>query len=178
MPILKLNIAKITFDSKIRRITDIAFINGNLRFRCQRCAVFCCKLGAPPLSRSDMKRLKQAGYRTKDFIDAASTDDSLSGEKKNFLKHREDGSCIFLQQDKEGESYACSIYKNRPLLCRLYPFEFVPTGPSAGILRLVPCCNGLNTPDGDLVDRRFIEKNLWEAIIDRLKTHEDSSFPG
>jgi Fe-S-cluster containining protein len=166
---LELNVAKIAFDPKIRRITNIVFINNNLRFRCQRCAVFCCKLGAPPLSKSDMKRLKQAGYCTKDFIDATSTEDSASGEKKSFLKNKEDSSCIFLQRGKESEFYACSIYKSRPSLCRLYPFEFVPTSLSTGILRLIPCCNGLNAPDGELVNRRFIEKNLLEAIINSLK---------
>jgi Fe-S-cluster containining protein len=181
VPMLELNIAKISFDPKIHRITNIAFIKSDLRFRCQRCAVFCCKLGAPSLSKSDMKRLKQADYRTKDFIDATSIEDSTSGDKKNFLKHKEDGSCIFLQKDKEAESYACGIYKNRPSLCRLYPFEFVPTGLSAGILRLIPCCNGLNIPDGDPVDRRFIEKNLLEAIINSLKRnpklHNESTTP-
>jgi Fe-S-cluster containining protein len=166
---LEPDVAKISFDPKIRHITNIVFINNNLRFRCKRCAVFCCKLGAPSLSKSDKKRLKQTGYRAKDLLDATSTKDSSPGEKKSLLKHREDGSCIFLQRDKESKSYACSIYKNRPSLCRLYPFEFVPTGPSAGILRLIPCCNGLNTPDGDLVNRRFIEKNLIEAIIDGFK---------
>jgi Fe-S-cluster containining protein len=171
VPMLELNLAKIAYNPKTRRITDIEFIKTNLTFRCQRCAVFCCKLGAPQLSESDIECLKKVGYYTNNFIDATLNGDALSRERKKFLKHKEDGSCIFLQQDEEGKSFTCGIYEVRPSLCRLYPFEFVPTSPHTGVLRLIPCCNGLNAKDGEPVDRKFIEENLLEAIIDCLKVN-------
>ncbi len=155
-------IAELTFDPKTKRLTKIKFLRKNLRFKCQRCAVFCCKLGGPTLNVKDLQRLGQANVKEKNFIE------SLKGDVGICLKETEDGSCALLEYDVESKRHVCSIYDSRPSLCRLYPFEFTPTGPNAGMLRTIPFCNGLNAADGKLVDQEFIEKNLLESIIDTL----------
>jgi Fe-S-cluster containining protein len=159
-------IAKITFSSELRHIEDILFFRRGLRFKCKRCAVFCCKLGGPQLTEKDLEHLKNAGYRQVDSLALSSKEETKQrfGEKR-VLKQREDGSCIFLQNNGE-EAYRCGIYELRPALCRLYPFEFERTGLNTGVLRFIPCCNGLNARDGSLVDERFVEEELLEAILD------------
>ena len=112
--------------------------------------MFCCKLGGPKLSRRDTNRLKQAGYKTSEFLNA---DDKS-------LRSKADGSCIFLSIDTTTQLYKCSVYSLRPTLCRLYPFHFEKSGHNSYNLILIPCCNGLNTEEGDSIDMNFLAKTV------------------
>ncbi len=162
-------IAKITWNPETLEITDITLSRKDLRFKCRRCAVFCCKLGGPKVFEKDLKPLRAAGFEPMEFLVHLSA--NQTGQRnvcELVLKQREDGSCIFLQHDVEGKVHRCSIYDLRPSLCRLYPFEFQRTSPNTGILRFIPCCNGLNASDGLLVDRKFIEKYLLSPLLDLL----------
>ena len=119
------------------------------------------------MSREDIQRLRLAGYEPDDFLDVA-TDGrfGLEGGGKSVMKQRENGSCVFLEYDGGNKVYRCIVYEFRPALCRLYPFEFKRTGVNTGLLRVIPCCNGLNVCDGALVDRGFVEERLLGVILD------------
>jgi Fe-S-cluster containining protein len=84
------------------------------------------------------------------------------------LKNKEDGSCIFLKFDAEKNRYECLIYDFRPALCRLYPFDSERASHSSIILKFIPCCRGLNNPDGELVDEEFINNHLLDALLDAV----------
>jgi len=163
-------IAEISWNLYTRELVDIVFFEKNLRFKCRRCAVFCCKLGGPRVTENDQKRLRAAGFEPMEVLVHQSANQTGQWNVSELvLKQKEDGSCIFLQHDVEGKVHRCSIYDLRPSLCRLYPFEFQKTGQGTGLLRLIPCCNGLNTREGSLVERGFIEKHLLGAIMDLLQ---------
>ena len=161
---MNMTIAEITMDPKTKRIANMVLFRKDHRFKCQRCAIFCCRLGGPKINNKDLQRLKQAGYDAKNFVKNVKKENV----NKGFLKEKEDGSCVFLEYSDKSKKYACLIYNFRPSVCRLYPFEFTLTSPNVGILRVIPCCNGLNVLDGELVNQKFVEKNLLEAIIDSL----------
>jgi Fe-S-cluster containining protein len=161
---LNFAIAEITLNLETKRITNIVLLKKDLRFKCQRCAVFCCRLGGPRLNDKDFQRLRQAGYGNKNYM----RNTGKKGDKGKFLNEKEDGSCIFLEESDEIKEHMCVIYDFRPSLCKLYPFEFTSTGPNMGVLKIIPCCNGLNAIDGELIDKKFVEKNLFEAIVDHL----------
>ncbi|MDP3027729.1 MAG: YkgJ family cysteine cluster protein [Nanoarchaeota archaeon] len=73
-------------------------------FKCARCGK-CCRFKVEP-SEEDIKRIKKAGK--KDFMQG------------KFLKRaKEDKKCIFLTSKKG--VVKCSIYKNRPEICRKWP---------------------------------------------------------
>ncbi len=76
---------------------------------------------------------------------------------------------VFLEYDNGSKQHACFIYDLRPSLCRLYPFKFTLMSPNTGVLKNIPCCNSINAADGELVDQKFVEKNLFESIMDSLK---------
>ena len=165
--VLDEEIAEIRLNPETRKISDISFSRRDLRFKCQRCAVFCCKLGGPRLSEVDTERLRRAGCEPTDFLDMATDRRSELENAGGFaMKQKEDGSCIFLECDDSGRNYSCSVYESRPALCRLYPFEIKRTGLSTVLLRAIPCCNGLNACDGALVDRGFVEERLLGLISD------------
>ncbi|NIR87550.1 YkgJ family cysteine cluster protein [Candidatus Bathyarchaeota archaeon] len=157
------NIAEVALNPKTKRITKIAFHQKHLRFRCQRCATFCCKLGGPKLTQRDIEHIKQAGYfflPNKEFKD--------SPIMRGSLKNRGNGSCVFLRFDAGRGVYECSIYDVRPALCKLYPFDFEKVGPYSFLLKLIPCCRGLNDPRGELVNEEFVTNHLLCVILDLM----------
>jgi len=92
-------IAEITIEPKTKRVIALNFSGVHLSFRCQRCAVFCCKLGAPKLLTIDIERLKQAGHSLNTFTDV----------EQASLKSKKDGSCIFLSYNAEEGLRQCSV---------------------------------------------------------------------
>jgi len=162
-----LEIARILFDRERKRILDVTILRGDFRFRCKRCGVFCCMLGGPIIKRIDLKRMVDAGLNPSKFIEPAERRFSQQRDVVGVLKQKDDGSCIFLKYDEAAEIYTCEIYEARPNVCRLYPFELLIEG-DEGILRVIPCCNGLSLSTGEKVDRRFIEEHLLDSLLENL----------
>jgi len=164
------NLARITINSETKQIIDLSLHQKHLRFKCGRCATFCCKLGGPKLTRKDIERVKQAGYDVKHFFEPASKNEFKGLPiMRGSLKNREDGSCIFLNSDVGKNSYKCSIYDFRPALCRLYPFDFDWISPNSLVLKFIPCCRGLNNRDGELVDEKFVDNHLLGALLEAIE---------
>ena len=161
------NIAEVIFDPEAKRIVRMTFYRDDLRFRCTRCAVFCCKLGGPKLTKSDVERVKLAGHRLEDFLETT-LDPKFKGLPMMVgnLRNSNDGSCIFLKSSPRRGVYECPIYDSRPARCRMYPFDFERVSPNSFMLKLIPCCNGLNAEDGELVNEDFITKHLLNALLD------------
>jgi len=163
------NIAKIVVDSKTKQIVDITFYRRNFRFKCKRCATFCCKLGCPNLTERDVQRMRAAGYAIDDFLEPTTRRESNTAPMmERRLGNRDDGSCIFLRFDDKMKIYECSIYDVRPVLCRIYPFDFERIGSNSLMLKFIPCCKGLNSPDGELVNESFVGNHLLDAIFETL----------
>jgi Fe-S-cluster containining protein len=157
---LKDKIARVKLDSESGQFLDIRLFEKSLRFKCKRCAIYCCKLGGPYLTKEDIEQIESAGYRINEFVEDSKR---KYGElpMTSAMKNRKDGSCIFLRTDKKRNACKCSIYKIRPILCRLFPFEIKRIDVNSFLLKILPC-NGLNDTDGELVNKRFIVKHLLE----------------
>lgn len=78
-------------------------------FRCTKCGE-CCRPRVK-VNSQEIVRIKNLGK--KDFFEY---DEDI---KSNVLK-QERGICMFLK--KKGDEFICSIYENRPKVCRRYPF--------------------------------------------------------
>jgi len=152
-------IAEITIEPKTKQIVNVNFLGNPVRFRCQRCAIFCCKLGGPKLTSMDVKRLMQSEYDPHEFLD-----------DNHFLKNKKGGSCVFLSFSAIEHLHLCSIYGLRLTLCRLYPFQFEKSGPQSYVLKVIPCCNGLNSNDDETVDAKFFSKNLQQVFLDLIES--------
>ncbi|MBR9700147.1 YkgJ family cysteine cluster protein [Candidatus Woesearchaeota archaeon] len=85
-------------------------------FKCTFCGKCCIELTVK-ISDEDIKRIKKAGHKRKDFA-VKDMFDLRTG--KYALKKQENEWCVFLR--KEGEKYLCSIHEHRPETCRKYPF--------------------------------------------------------
>jgi hypothetical protein len=69
------NIAEVTVNPKTYLVTKIIFHQKRLQFKCQRCAVFCCKLGGPKLTEKNVNYIEQAGYRLEKSLEPVSTNE-------------------------------------------------------------------------------------------------------
>lgn len=153
---------------KSQQTIDVT-LSQHLRFRCLRCATFCCRLGGPQLTEKDAERIRQGGYDVRDFLEPVLDREFKGLPLMRFsLKSKGDGSCVFLRLDSTQGVYGCSIYDFRPALCRLYPFDFERIGPNVLMLRIIPCCKGLNYSNGEIVDEEFIMKHLFNAILELM----------
>jgi Fe-S-cluster containining protein len=161
------NIAEVRLDAETGQFLDIRLYEKNLRFRCKRCAIHCCKLGGPCLTKEDMGQIESAGHKTSEFVEDSGRKYGSHSLMTNVMKNREDGSCIFLRTDERRNAYECSIYETRPIICRLFPFEIKRIGISYYVLKVLPC-SGLNEADGELVNRKFIVKRLLENNHEHL----------
>jgi len=161
-------VAVITFDPKNRRIIELKLANSQFRFKCKRCAALCCKLGGPVLTRKDAELITAAGYPVKDFLEPKNGDAEGLPLVVGGLKTRADGSCVFLKFDAEQNCFQCGIYDHRPALCRLYPFSFESLGSNCVALKFIPCCMGLNNPEGEPLDENFVSFRLLEPLLEAM----------
>ena len=161
---LKENIARITVNPKTRQILDIHLYERSLRFKCKRCAIYCCKLGGPNLTKEDTKQIEHTRRKTTEFVESVKRQYGNYPLIPSTLKSKKDGSCIFLRKDENRDIYECSIYDVRPALCKLYPFGFKRINAKSFLLRIIPSCNGLNSLDGELVNEEFITNHLSDLI--------------
>lgn len=120
------------------------------------------------LTRKDVERIEDEGYPVKDFLEPVNRESGLAFLYGN-VKNREDGSCIFLEFDVKLNCYKCSIYDFRPLLCRLYPFSFEIGESNRIALKFIPCCRGLNNPEGALVNKIFVSGYLLELLLEAVE---------
>jgi Fe-S-cluster containining protein len=163
---LKAEIARVRIDPESGQFLDIRLFEKGLRFKCRRCAVYCCKLGGPCLTKEDIEQIESAGYKTSEFVEDSKR---KYGEllMTSAMKNREDGSCTFLRTDEKRNTYECSIYAIRPIFCRLFPFEIKRMDLSSFLLNILPC-NGLSDADGELVNTGFFVKHLLGKNYEHL----------
>jgi len=158
-------IATIFLDPETKQVSDITIHKENIRFKCRRRATFCCQLGGPELTEKDIQSIVRDDHKAKDFFVPFKGGSESSPMFLGSLKSLDDGSCIFLRFNSKRGNYRCSIYDFRPALCKLYPFDFYKINSQSIMLKLIPCCRGLNNPDGEFVNQRFIIDSLLDAIF-------------
>jgi Fe-S-cluster containining protein len=164
---LKGNVAEVKLNPETGHLFDVHLLERNLRFRCQRCATYCCKLGGPCLTKEDIEQIESVGNKISEFVEDQRRKYGSHSLMTSAMKNRKDGSCIFLRTDERRNAYECSIYDIRPILCRLFPFEIKRIDIGSFVLKILPC-NGLNDAEGELVNKEFVLKHLLENDYEHL----------
>lgn len=134
----------------------------DISFKCINCGI-CC--GDTIKKKRHILMLKEevdqlSNITHKKIIDFSST----YNDKSPYLfemKKKDDGKCVFLSPKN-----TCSIYANRPLICRCYPFELVNQTNGIYKFSFTNECPGINS-DNLLNKKYFI--NLFELIKTRFK---------
>lgn len=130
----------------------------------ETCGARCCH-GHAFLTQRDERRLRAAGHS--DFAVAA-------GDAR-VLDTDEDGRCLFLGPDDR-----CTVYEDRPLDCRLFPFGVV-LDEAAGEIRVVlvdcPLSREYDTAAIEQAADRAVEQ-LREYSLPELRAYDELAFSG
>jgi len=110
---------------------------------------WCCGCDAfspPPLCSEDLRAIgKMAGDGFFDVHDVVPT-----------LKVKPSGYCTFFDEEKK----SCAVYPERPLDCRMFPFDFVTFGPERGVWVMWDCPFA-----------RSLDPEMIEAALAYFETH-------
>ena len=170
-------VAVITLNSQNTSIVDVSLAEKPLRFTCTRCASLCCRLGGPIITKKEAQSIENTGLPVADFLVPLKSGVNCSSSVFGCLKSRNDGSCVFLERNKTKNSNSCNIYSVRPALCRLYPFTFEKVDSDKVVLKINPCCLGLNSSGGELVTKQYILDKVAEPLLEAVGLlNEDGSF--
>jgi Fe-S-cluster containining protein len=99
-------------------VDQAPFYAEGLRFSCQRCSR-CCRHtpGFVFLSDKDVARMSRSlGIDSDAFLSRYAREVAVGPMKRISLREKENIDCIFWEND------GCSIYQDRPLQCRSFPF--------------------------------------------------------
>jgi len=98
-------------------------------YDCRGCGECCRGYLAIDVTPAERERIEAQGW---------GSDIALRGQPlftrrggKDFLAHRSDGACVFLDEESRCRIHAKFGEAAKPLTCRLYPFGFVPAGKEA-----------------------------------------------
>jgi Fe-S-cluster containining protein len=121
--------------------------SSRLRFTCTRCGACCRHVGAGVgLTDDDLTRLgKTARVKPEHPIFT----DILESEA---------GVCSHLSEND------CSVYRERPLMCRLYPF-YVGVKADGTLQLSVDHCPGVDLPEADLVDDGYVQREILPSLV-------------
>jgi len=82
---------------------------------CKKCAECCRHYPFVELSQNDIHALRKfTGLRLDAF-----TNPKGKRVEEYFLKSKENGDCLFLNENND--NYSCGVYEARPRVCRDYP---------------------------------------------------------
>jgi Fe-S-cluster containining protein len=131
-------------------------------FECSKCGL-CCgdtarKTRRILLLKSEAKRIKKA---TNEQIGAFAVE-NLSTHPYAFemLKTRE-GKCVFLKNNE------CTIYGQRPLICRFYPFELTTKENGNRVFRFTDECPAVCfSKAGKSLERDYFQRLLKLACVE------------
>lgn len=148
-------------------------------FLCVRCArqrKTCCQVSEIFVTRGDIDRVAQATgqndfheFRAPDNPDYGDQDDDPTWRDRAFrpdgtrrvLRRRADGDCVFL-----GPQGCVMSYTSRPLVCRLYPFEYTEQGLASELS--TGCPTELLRPGQGLIDALAMDPTVaeqWRAQL-------------
>ncbi|MCL2600022.1 MAG: YkgJ family cysteine cluster protein [Treponema sp.] len=152
------------------------FHAAGLRFSCTRCSG-CCRHegGFVFLSERDLSRLAEGfGVDYASFVEAwCRWVPYTPGRERLSLKEKPNLDCVFWGAAASRGSGGCTVYDNRPLQCRAFPFWDLIMGSRGAWDRAGKDCPGINSGQlrsGDEIDG-FLRRLDEEPIIERDRPH-------
>jgi hypothetical protein len=119
---MKDEIARVRIDSETGQFLDISLSEKGLRFRCKKCAIYCCKLGGPFLTKEDIAQIESVGYKACEFVEDSKR---KYGEllMTSAMKNREDGSRVFLRLDEKEKLTSVQSMRLDPYSVGFFPLR-------------------------------------------------------
>lgn len=131
----------------------------SLKFKCIRCGLSCIGTEVQ-VTDKEIEKIKEVS--NKEFYEEYTTP---FGNKRKRLK-KIGNKCIFLD-----DNLNCTIYPNRPLLCREYPFKILFTAKNNAVIDMTSHC-------GCMIRKEFTRENqvdFGELVKDHYLNAQDDT---
>lgn len=112
-----------------RRVSLTILDLNDQRYSCHGCGD-CCRDFSVQLREEDLDRLERQGWE-----EELGEPVTVEFRGQRYLRQREDGACLFLQDDGLCRIHARHGFHEKPVACRLFPFNLAPDarGTHAGL---------------------------------------------
>jgi Fe-S-cluster containining protein len=154
-------------------VTEVAFLYPKeLRFTCSRCGD-CCRQWLVSLAPHEAQRLESLTWDERDEdLRSVPVHRSVPGAEssgRRALAQRDDGACVFL-----GARNQCRIHERfgeekKPLMCRLFPFGFLPVGDRVAV-DVSYACRAVSLESGAPLEERVPE---WQRQLNETPSGSD-----
>ncbi len=121
---------------------------------CHQCGV-CCRGSIVPLSVADAKRLQSQQWdKEPEFANTPITVRHRAAASSLRLAHRDDGTCVFLNEDGLCRIHAKFGIEAKPTVCQTFPLQLVPREKHA-VLTIRRACPSAAADRGDSIASRL-----------------------
>ncbi len=158
----------------------------SLRFECTRCGD-CCRGWQILLGPGELERLSALDWNglVDALVETNIVDHVSSGfggfggsarSGRRVLARRPDGACVFLGAENQCQIHEHFGGKTKPLVCRLFPFGFLPVGDRIAV-DVSFACRSISALTGAPIRKRVPEwtKLAFEAsVVERQRTYRFS----
>ncbi|MHB9108746.1 MAG: YkgJ family cysteine cluster protein [Armatimonadota bacterium] len=103
---------------------QLAELPGYQCYDCQVCGKCCGGIFTVVLQPGEVERISEQGWEA----ELQGTAPFVKHGKGFRLNNREDGTCVFLDEENRCRIHAKFGLQGKPIACQLYPFKFIPAG--------------------------------------------------
>lgn len=97
-------------------------------YDCQGCGNCCRGIFVIRITTEERDRIRAQGWESDPELQGIELFKPAGEKGKFLLAHRDDGSCVFLDERGLCRIHAKFGEPTKPLACRVYPFKLIPTG--------------------------------------------------
>lgn len=144
----------------------IVISEGEESWDCHQCGI-CCRGSLVPLSAEDLDRLQGQNWSEHPDLRGVPVVQRIGWRGDNYhLAQREDGSCVFLNEDGLCRIHAELGPEAKPTICRVFPLQLIPQGKQA-VLTMRRACPSAAVDKGRPLEGRmpFVKKFLDEGRL-------------
>jgi Fe-S-cluster containining protein len=138
-----------------------------VRFKCEKCAL-CCGDTKQRVRRILLLRIEAKSISQKTHEGVENFAEKLDGVEPYIyvMKKSKNGKCVFLKGD------LCTIYQNRPLICKFYPFELKEDEDRKHVFAYTDECPAIGK--GRYLEKGYFER-LFKMSMKTLKEDEENT---
>src|SRR5690606_22612485 len=128
------------------------------RYTCHSCAG-CCRDFTVRLRDADVEKLDRQGWAER-LGDAP----YVEFRGRRYLRQRDDGACVFLQDDGLCRVHAEFGFTEKPIACQLFPFTLMPAAEGVQVGLSYACPSVIHSRGGELAAHLGDVRRLARAI--------------
>lgn len=145
---------------------------------CHNCGG-CCREHLIEITEDEKNRIEKQGWTEQDGIPGDRSVIRKMGSKRYRLAHKDDGSCVFLNEQGLCRIHAKFGEPEKPLACQIYPYAFHPRGHRITASLRFSCPSVVQNVGTSLEEQRSGLEQLCEQVVaGRQTTMEPPAIHG